>query len=118
MKVQEAIIAFSQGEKIKSGLIWISQTLEFLRDLPEPERHGGEKAIKAIIEMLIHEIHLARNVSGDVSWGDIDRHLDQALVMINSGVASESVTELSRALTQATNVGQRSMSFLKEQGLI
>lgn len=118
MKVQEAIMAFSQSEKIKSGLIWVSQALELLRDMPEPERHGGEKAIKVIIEMLIHEIHLAKKVAGDVSWGDIDRHIDQALVMINSGVAPESVTDLTRALTQATNVGQRSMSFLKEQGLL
>ena len=118
MKVQEAIIAFSQSEKIKSGLIWISQALELIRDLPEQERHGAEKAIKAIIEMLIHEIHLARNVAGDVSWGDIDRHIDKALVMINSGVAPEAVMDLTRALTQATNVGQRSMSFLKEQGLL
>ena len=30
MKTQEAVLAFSQSEKIKSGIIWISQVLEFL----------------------------------------------------------------------------------------
>lgn len=118
MNVQEAIMAFAQSEKIKSGLIWISQALGLLEGLDWAERQGGEKAVRAIVDMIAHEVQLAKNVTGDVSWGDVDRHLDQAVVMINSGVASESVIHITKALSQVTSVGYRSMSFLKEQGLL
>ena len=118
MNVQEAIMAFAQSEKIKSGFIWISQALELLEGLGGAERQGGEKTIKAIVDMVAHEVQLAKNVTGDVSWGDVDRHIDQAVVMINSGVASESVVHFTKALSQVTSVGYRSMSFLKEQGLL
>ena len=45
MKVRDAIMAFSQSEKIKAGLIWVSQSLQFLKTLPEPEKRGAEKSL-------------------------------------------------------------------------
>jgi hypothetical protein len=39
-------------------------------------------------------------------------------VMINSGVASESLHHLTQALSQVTNIGQRSMTQLKTEGLL
>ena len=38
MEVDKAIMAFSQSEKVKAGLIWISQVLEILRGMPDQER--------------------------------------------------------------------------------
>lgn len=118
MEVQDTIIAFSQSEKIKSGLIWVSQALQMLNGLQEPEKRGAEKIAKAIIGMIAHEIQLGKNVTGDVSWDEVLRHIDKALVMINSGVAAEAVVHLTQALSQVTSIGHRSMSFLKGEGLL
>lgn len=111
-------MAFSQSEKVKSGIIWASQALELLGGLPVPEKAGAEKLIRMKIDMIIHEIRLAGNVTGDSAWDDIEAIIDQALVMIHSGVAPDSVVHLTRALSRVTSIGHRSMSFLKEQGLL
>lgn len=118
MKVNEAIMAFSQSEKIKVGLIWVSQALQLLDDLPELEKQGSEKTSKAMIGMIIHEIQVGKNITGDVSWDEVIRHVDRAMVMINSGVASEAVVHLTQALSQVTSLGHRSMSLLKEKGFV
>ena len=118
MNVKEAILGFSQSEKIKSGIIWASQAFEIVKGLPEAERPGGEKAVKAIIDMVVYDIRLAKNLAADTSWEDIESCVDRAVVMIDSGVASESVVHLTRALSKVTTIGHRSMSFLKERGLL
>jgi len=111
-------MAFSQSEKAKSGIIWASQALELLKGLPTPEKPGAEKTIKLKIDMIVQEIRLAKNVTGDPAWDDIEAVLDQAMVMINSGVAPESVVHLTQALSRVTSIGHRSMSTLKEKELI
>ena len=118
MEVQKTIITFSQSEKIKSGLIWVSQALQLLDGLQEPEKRGGETVAKAILDMIVHEIQLGKNVSGDVSWDEVLGHIDKAMVMINSGVAVEAVVHLTQGLSQVTSIGHRSMSFLKEKGFL
>jgi len=45
MEISKSIMAFSQSEKIKSGLIWISQALEMLQGLSSTEKGGGEKSL-------------------------------------------------------------------------
>lgn len=118
MEVQETIIAFSQSEKIKSGLIWVSQVLQLLNGFQESEKRGAEKTAKAIVGMIVHEIQLGKKVTGDVTWDEVLRHIDKAMVMINSGVAAEAVVHLTQALSQVTSIGHRSMYFLKEKGLL
>ena len=107
MNVPAAIIAFSQSEKIKSGLIWINQTLELLPGLSTTEQQGAEKVIKTIIDMIAQEIHVARNLTKDDSLNDIEKHMDMALVMINSQMTSESGYHLTQALTRVTGPGTR-----------
>jgi len=53
-----------------------------------------------------------------VSWDEVLRHIDKALVMINSGVAAEAVVHLTQALSQVTSIGHRSMTILKGEGLL
>jgi hypothetical protein len=118
MEVQKIIITFSQSEKIKSGLIWVSQALQLLNGLQETEKRGAETVAKAILDMIVHEIQLGKNASGDVSWDVVLRHIDKAMVMINSGVAVEAVVHLTQGLSQVTSIGHRSMSFLKEKGFL
>ena len=118
MKVQEAIMAFSQSEKIKAGLIWVSQSLQLLQGISESERQAEGKICKAIIGMIVHEIQLGKNVTGDESWDEVWRCLDRAMVMIDSGVPLEAVVNLTKALSQVTSIGHRSMSFLRKQDLL
>ena len=118
MKTKEAIMSFSQSEKIKSGLIWVSQMLELLRALPDQEKKGAERTIKSFIDMLYQEIQLAKSVAAGESWDEIEKCIDQATVMINSHVAPESVVHLTQALSRVTTIGHRSMSVLKEEGLL
>jgi len=118
MEIQDAIIAFSQSEKIKSGMIWLSQSVQMLDALTPPEKMGGEKVIKTIIYMLANEIQLARKLAPDENWQEVEKHLHLAVVMVNSRVVQESVFHLTRALAQVTNIGNRSMSVLIEKGLI
>jgi len=118
MNVKEAIMAFSQSEKIKAGIIWISQSLEVLQALSGPERQGAERVIRLIMDMIVTEIHLARNLAGDAAWEEIEKGIEQARVMIDSGVAPDSVVHLTKALSQVTGIAHRSMSFLQAGGLI
>ena len=118
MKVQDAITAFSQSEKIKSGLIWLSQSLEMQRSLSEPERQGAEKTVHTILGMIGSEIHLSRRITRDSAWEQAEKHVDLSLVMLSSGIPHEAVFHITRALSQITDIAQRAMSFLKSQGLL
>jgi hypothetical protein len=118
MKPSEAIMAFSQSEKIKSGLIWISQSLEISNSTAGQEKQGAERIIKALLSMILHEIQLAKNVSGMGPWDDIEKDIDRAIIMIDSGVGPESVLHLTQALSKVTTVGQNSMTLLQEERLL
>ncbi|MCP4350104.1 MAG: hypothetical protein GY795_31880 [Desulfobacterales bacterium] len=118
MKTHESITAFSQSEKIKSGLIWISQSIEITNGLPEKERQGAEKIIHSLLSMIASEIHLARNLAQDDLWNNAEKDIHMATVMINSGVAHEAVFHLTQALTRVTTIGQRSLAFLKQEGFL
>jgi hypothetical protein len=118
MEIKEAILAFSQSEKIKTGLIWASQLLELHRGLPDSERRGSERTIKAIVDMIANEIRLSSRVAANASWKGVERAVDQGMIMINSGVASESVAHLTLALSRVTGISHDSMSFLRERGML
>ena len=118
MNLQAAIITFSQSEKIKCGIIWISQSLEMLTGLSGIELQGAEKILKAMIGMIAHEISIARNLTKDPTWDDVEKHVDMAQVMVNSHVAHEAGFHLTKALTQVTSMGHRSLSVLKDEGML
>ena len=118
MEISKSIMAFSQSEKIKSGLIWISQALEMLQGLNSAERGGGEKMMSALLNMIGHEIQLAKAVAGGAEWDEIEPYIDKAVVMVNSGVGQEATVHLSMALSKVTNIGHQSMTFLKEKSLL
>ena len=117
MTVQQAIVAFSQSEKAKAGIIWVSQMVEMALGLPDEEKRGSEKLIKAVLSMIVQEIRLALKTTNDPAWKDAEKHVDMAFVMANSGVLHESTFHLTRALSQVTTIGQRSLSRLRDEGL-
>jgi len=118
MTVKQAIIAFSQSEKIKAGLIWLSQAIEIQKSLSDTERRGAEKSVRTLLSMVGGEISLARKVAEDESWEDAEKHVDLAVVMMNSGVPHEAVYHMTRALSRVTDIGQRALTQLKGHGLI
>jgi len=118
MEIKEAITAFSQSEKIKSSIIWVSQAADMFISLPEAEKPGAIRIIRAIIGMIGHEILLCQNSAPHALWAEIQRDVDTALVMIDSNVAHESVFHLTQALTKVTSIGHQSLSSLKESGLM
>jgi hypothetical protein len=118
MEINEAITAFSQSEKIKAGLIWASQAVEIYQALSEADKPGAEKIIKAIIDMIGNEILICKKSAPHELWMEIEKNIETATVMIHSKVVHEASFHLTRALTQVTTIGQRSMSILKDKGLL
>ncbi len=52
------------------------------------------------------------------SWDEVEKHIDMAMVMINSNMVQESGFHLTRSLSQVTGIAQRSMSVLKDEGIL
>ena len=118
MQIPEAITTFSQSEKIKAGLIWASQTVEIYKALPEADKPGAEKIIRALVDMIGSEILICKKSAPNELWTEIEKDIDTALVMINSNIAHEAGYHLTQALTKTTTIGQRSMSILTDKKLL
>ena len=118
MQTADAITTFSQSEKIKAGLIWATQVIEIYKTIPEGDKPGAEKIIKAIVDMIGSEILICRKSAPNELWLKVEKSIDTALVMIHSNVVHEAGYHLTQALTQVTTIGQRSMSILKDNGLL
>ena len=118
MHVNQAIIAFSQSEKLKSGIIWASQIIEMYIALSESEKPGAERVLKTLINMIAAEIHVAKKAAPHDVWSAVEKDINTALVMLNSGVTHEAGYHLTQALTKVTTVGQQSMTLLTDEGLL
>jgi hypothetical protein len=118
MQTADAITTFSQSEKIKGGLIWATQAVELFKALPEADKSGAEKIIKSLVDMIGSEILICKKTAPNELWQEVEKCIDTALVMINSNVAHEAGYHLTQALTQVTTIGQRSMTILKDDGLL
>ncbi len=62
---------------------------------------------------MLRDVHLAVKVTADPTWREVEKNIDLALVMLDSGVSQEAGYHLTRALSHVTDIGQRSMSELK-----
>ncbi len=118
METKEAIMGFSQSEKIKTLILWINHNLEISPALPEAEKKGADRLIRTNVHMLSNEIQLGERVAAGFNWGDVKKHVEKAIVMMNSGVEQDTSHHLTQALTHVTTIGQRSMTLLREKGLI
>ena len=118
MQTRQAILSFSQSEKIKAGIIWLTQALEMLGGMPEKHRKSAERVAHVFLSAMLRDVHLSVRVSGDDTWREAEKNIDLALVMLDSGVARESTYHVTRALGAVTAIGQRSMAYLKNQGLL
>lgn len=118
MEIKTAITALIQSEKIKSGIIWMIQLVNMLSDMGQNEKPGSEKTLKTLIQMIGQESVLARRATKDEAWTDVEKDIDMALVMINSGVSQEAGFHLGKALRQVTGIGSRNMSYLIDRKIL
>ena len=118
MTDQEAIISLGQSEKIKSGLIWVNQSVEQFVGMGPAERRGAEQIVAGLVSMVSTEAVLANRLGKDPEWSQVVRHLEKAQVMIRSGVTDEAPFHLTGALQQVTDISRRAMKHLKERGLL
>lgn len=118
METKQAIISFSQSEKVKSGLIWCSQSANLIENLPVHEQSGALKVLQTLIAMISNEVQLARQVSGETIWLEVDKLLNTARVMIDSGVRQEIAYHFTQALSQVNRIGQKAMTELIDKGLL
>lgn len=118
MDTRQAIISFSQSEKVKSALIWGSQCVHMIQNMPEQDKKGAISVLQAFVAMMSNEVQLALQASGDAVWQEVDKSLNNARVMIDSGVVEEAEFHFTQGLTQVNRIGQKSMTYLLEQGLL
>ena len=118
MQTREAILAFSQSEKAKAGLLMAAQLLEICNGLPEHERHGAERFLRPLLGMISNEVHLSKKMTVPELWTSVDKCLSTALVMMNSGVLTEASYHIVQAISAVTTIGQRSMEFLIGEKLL
>ena len=118
MKTRQSVIAFSQSEKIKAGLIWATQTVEMNNGLAEHDKTGSQQVIGALVSMVANEVQVAMKMAPDERWEEALKHLNKAMVMIHSNVAQEATFHISRALSQVTSIGQTAMTQLVEQKVL
>ena len=118
MDTRSSVIAFSQSEKIKAGLIWASSTVEMNSGLAEHDKTGSQQVIGALVSMVANEVQVAMKMAPDKRWEEALKHLNKALVMIHSNVAQEATFHISRALSQVTSIGQTAMTRLVEQKVL
>jgi len=117
METKQAIISFSQGEKIKGGLIWCSQCIQVALNLPQAEQAGAVKVIQGLVSMIANEVRLARRASQDPVWSEVDKILHTAGVMVESGVIEEATYHFTQTLSQVNRISQKAMTHLVDNGM-
>ncbi len=118
METKSAIISFSQSEKVKSGLIWCTQCVHILLNLQGQEQQGALKMLRSLIGMISTEVQVARQASGEPIWLEVDKLINNARVMADSGMPQECDYHFTQALSKVNSIAQRSMTVLVEKGLL
>ena len=118
METRQAIISFSQSEKVKAGLIWSSQCLQLALNMPTEAQQGALQLVRSLISMIANETQLARQTTNNAVWLEVDKSLNTARVMLDSNVAEEATYHLTQSLSQVNRIGQQSMTELIDRGLL
>jgi hypothetical protein len=118
MTEKEAILAFMMGERMKASLIVATKLAMVIEGLADHEKVGANKVFSTFLQTLYRDIGLANKISSQQEWGDIRRQLDGGLVMTKSQVAHGAISNLSQAISHATTISDRAMTFLEKKGLL
>ena len=114
-EIRQAVIAYAQSEKVKSGLIWVSQVAEQVAAMDDSTRQHGVRLLRTLAHLVGDEALLAGRITGDRHWLEINQKINMALVMIQSGVPQETSFHLTQALTLVTRLGGQAAALLKEK---
>ena len=106
MPLPPDILAYAQSEKVKAGLIWLSQGMLQFQGEPPARPAAAEKLALSILAMIRDEVQLGWRLTREVSWRQADQHLQQAATMIHSGVAHDAPWHLTLAVRQVTAAGR------------
>ena len=68
--------------------------------------------------MITSEISLAKKLTPADMWSAVDKSLNTALVMMNSGVLAEATYHVVQAISAVTTIGQRAMQDLINRKLL
>jgi len=118
MTEKDAILGFMMGERMKAALIVATQINMLIEGLPEHEIAGANRVFSTFLRTMYRDIGLAHKVSPQEGWAKIREELDGSLVMVDSKVSHGAMDNLSRAITYATTISNRAMTFLTEKGLL
>ncbi|MCU0605479.1 MAG: hypothetical protein MUC33_22795 [Desulfobacterales bacterium] len=118
METKEAILAYAQSEKAKAGLLMAAQLLEIYKGMPDHERHAAERVLRPLISMIANEVYLSKKMTAVVLWAGVEKSLNTALVLMNSGVLAEATYHVVQAISAVTTIGQRAMQHLMDQKLL
>ena len=116
-KIRLSVLTYAQCEKVKSGLLWVSQLADQLAAMSDVTRQHGVPLLRTLAQRVGDEALLAGRITGDPHWRQICQKINMALVMIDSGVPQETTYHLTQALTQVTRLGGRAAVLLEENGL-
>ncbi len=105
MALDPDILVYVQSEKVKAGLIWLSQGLLQIQGQPPARPAAAETLALAILEMVRDEVQLGWRLTRHEAWQRADGHLQQAAVMMRSGVAHDAPWHLTLALRHITGPG-------------
>ena len=115
MNISEAIVSFSQSEKIKSGLLWAIHLSEMRESIPQSQRSTADKFLETLVDMIGHEVEITKNILREKTWIEAEQSINTALVMIRSKVPEESAFHLTHAITRVTSSGHKALTFLRKQ---
>ena len=114
--LQQAVVAYAQSEKVKSGLIWVCQVSHQVAAMDDAARRHGVSLLRTLAHLVGDEAQLAGKITGDRRWSEIGQKINMALVMIQSGVPQETAFHLTQALTLVTRLGGKAAAALKDKG--
>ena len=115
--VKQSILAYSQSEKVKTGIIWICQIADQVAAMDDAQRGQGVLLLRTLARLIADEADLAGKLTGDGRWHEIGQKINMALVMIESGVPQETGFHLTQALTRVTRIGGQAAAVLEDRGL-
>ena len=118
MTERGAILGFMMGERVKAALIAATQMAVVIEGLPEPDRAGATKVFSIYLRSLYRDLGLGHKVYPQQEWTELREELDSGMVMVESKVAHAALDNLSKAITHATTISSRAMTFLTEKGLL
>jgi len=118
MTEKEAILGLMMGERVKAALIVATQLAMVVEGLAEPDKVGANRVFSAYLNTLYRDIGLAHKVSVQDEWTELRKELDGGMVMVESKVPQGAIDNFSRAITHATTISNRAMTFLKDKGLL